>query len=245
MGKEIVYCQGCGTNLREEDFEKGRARRVENRPFCVECKPAPPPNVETPRPRKTSTGRIPITTPPGARRPVPPKAAQTRNLPLIIGGAIAALVVLMLLIVMASRSGRPRPPASSSSAAPETEAAPSPAPTDDRPDLRLAQIREIIRGDPLFARRTDVVQRMEEARREAGSRDGEVGRLRAEYDRSYEEAARRLADFARSEAERLAAQRKLDDAIRTCDDYLDSFGPAGSADAIRRLRRDLDKRRNP
>ncbi|HLF92529.1 MAG TPA: LPXTG cell wall anchor domain-containing protein, partial [Planctomycetota bacterium] len=183
MGKEIVYCQGCGTNLREEDFEKGRAHRVENRPFCVECKPAPPPKAETPRPRKTSTGRIPLATPPGARRPVLPKTAKTANLTLIIGGAIAALVVLMLLIVMASRSGRPRPPASS---APEQGTAPAPVPdagpTDDSTDVRLAQIREILRSDPLFMRRAEAVRRMDDARREAGPRAGEIDRLRADYD---------------------------------------------------------------
>ena len=26
MGRQIVYCEGCGHNLREDDFEKGRAR---------------------------------------------------------------------------------------------------------------------------------------------------------------------------------------------------------------------------
>lgn len=246
MGKEIVYCQGCGTNLREEDFEKGRAHRVENRPFCVECKPAPSPKAETPRARKTSTGRIPVATPPAARRPVPSRAAQTRNLPLLIGGVIAALLVLLILIVMASRAGRPRPPASS---APEQGAAPAPvpaaAPTDNSTDARLAQIREFLRGDPLFMRRAEAVRRMDDARREAGPRAGEIDRLRADYDRSYDEAARRLADFARGEAERLAARRKLDDAIRTCDDYLESFGPAPPAQAIRRLRQDLDRQRNP
>ncbi len=244
MGKEIVYCQGCGTNLREADFEEGRAHRMENRPFCVECKPAPSPKVETPRPRKSSTGRIPISTPSAARRPAPARAAKTRNLPLLIGGAVVALVVLMLLIVMASRGGRPRPPASS---APEKETAPAAvtAPTDDRSDTWLAQIREILRGDTLFMRRTELVRRMEDARKDAGARAGEFDRVRGEYDRSYEEAARRLADFARAEAERLAAQKRLDDAIRKCDDYLESFGPTVPAETIRRLRQDLDRRRNP
>ncbi len=41
MGKQIVYCQGCGTNLREEDFAKGRAHTFENSPYCTTCKPKP------------------------------------------------------------------------------------------------------------------------------------------------------------------------------------------------------------
>ena len=39
MGREIVYCEGCGNSLREDDFDRGKARLLDNRPFCTECRP--------------------------------------------------------------------------------------------------------------------------------------------------------------------------------------------------------------
>jgi len=36
----IMTCVECGTDLREWDFLKRRARLVENRPYCTVCKPA-------------------------------------------------------------------------------------------------------------------------------------------------------------------------------------------------------------
>jgi hypothetical protein len=36
----IMTCVECGADLREWDFLKRRARLVENRPYCRECKPA-------------------------------------------------------------------------------------------------------------------------------------------------------------------------------------------------------------
>lgn len=36
---EIVYCGGCGKVLREDDFARGRARMLDHRPWCAECKP--------------------------------------------------------------------------------------------------------------------------------------------------------------------------------------------------------------
>ena len=36
----IMTCAECGTDLREWDFLKRRARLVENRPYCTVCKPS-------------------------------------------------------------------------------------------------------------------------------------------------------------------------------------------------------------
>ena len=41
MGNPIVYCGGCGRSLREDDFTKGKAHTVDNRPYCTGCKPMP------------------------------------------------------------------------------------------------------------------------------------------------------------------------------------------------------------
>ena len=237
MGKEIVYCQGCGTNLRESDFEKGRAHVVDNRPYCSECKPLP--KTESPRPRKASTGRIPVPPPQAARRPAPARPARRSNTPLLVGGIVAAIVILMLLIVLAAGGGRTRS-ASTPAPAPEKESAPAGARRADAADGPLGRIRELIREDTLFARRAEIL-----ALFDAAPRAGDTDRLRAEYDRSFEDAAKRLADFARSEASRLASQNKPAEALRKCDEYLESFGPAPAAEPIRKLRQDIQQRRNP
>ena len=36
----IMNCDDCGTGLREWDFHRKRARLVENRPYCSDCRPA-------------------------------------------------------------------------------------------------------------------------------------------------------------------------------------------------------------
>ena len=235
MGKEIVYCQGCGTNLREGDFEKGRAHVVDNRPFCSDCKPLP--KTESPRPRKVSTGRIPVLAAPAARRPAPARPAKASNTPLLVGGIVAAIVVLMLLIVMAAGGGRTR---GASGPAPEKDNAPVPARRPEPTDGALARIRELIREDTLFARRAEIL-----ALFDAAPRAGDTDRLRAEYDRNFEDAAKRLADFARGEANRLAAQNKTSEALRKCDEYLEAFGSSATAEAIRKLRQEIQQRRNP
>ncbi len=46
MGRRIVYCEGCGLRLSEDDFQLGKAGVHLLRPFCVPCKPLPPAVVE-------------------------------------------------------------------------------------------------------------------------------------------------------------------------------------------------------
>src|SRR6185503_18172123 len=85
MGREIVYCEGCGKKLTENDFDRGKAQDYNNRPFCSTCRPitapSPPPQPEgrsTERRsatsvarRRGSTERVPLAQPPGPppRRP--------------------------------------------------------------------------------------------------------------------------------------------------------------------------------
>jgi len=48
----IMTCAECGTDLREWDFLRRRARLVENRPYCTVCKPS----VRTPIPESRAAG---------------------------------------------------------------------------------------------------------------------------------------------------------------------------------------------
>jgi len=37
MGKAITYCNTCQTQIREADFERGTAFRIEDRAYCQKC----------------------------------------------------------------------------------------------------------------------------------------------------------------------------------------------------------------
>jgi len=108
MGRQIVYCEGCGHNLREDDFEKGRARMIDNRPFCTECRPlsaaeaqaskrgsSPKLQAQGGGSRKSATGAIPVLPAP-PRRPAGQKASNP--LPVIAGVGGVALVILLVAL---------------------------------------------------------------------------------------------------------------------------------------------------
>jgi hypothetical protein len=119
MGREIVYCEGCGNSLREDDFERGKARTIDNRPFCIECRPLKAGDAEPPRrkksssqipaapPRKTSTGAIPIVAAP-ARRPAP-ATKQSNPLP-VIAGVVGVVFIVLIFAITGGSTRRPAPP---------------------------------------------------------------------------------------------------------------------------------------
>jgi hypothetical protein len=134
MGKRIVYCGGCGKSLLEDDFGRGKASIVDDRPYCSDCRPAgikaetpaPPPARVTPPPQKIATSRLPVP-PPTQRRTASPAPSRQA----LWAGAGVGLAVLVILAV-ALASGGPKkppepPPPPPSTAAPKT-AATSPSP---------------------------------------------------------------------------------------------------------------------
>jgi len=122
MGQEILYCSRCQTRLMGNDLERGTAIRVGNTVACKDCAPevllALPPEQrpQTPKPRKTSTGRIPIIRPPSgvssrasARREEPPPPPKS-NANVWIGVGVGGVALVLLLAMMSSGgSDRSRP----------------------------------------------------------------------------------------------------------------------------------------
>src|SRR5438105_1779673 len=112
MGKAIVYCQTCGNSLYEDDFDRGRASRIDNRPYCAACRPAttpvpekppapppvlppsPPPPPPPPPPRRAISDRIPIVRPPSTARipksTVAPRSNSALLWIIVIVGFVAA-----------------------------------------------------------------------------------------------------------------------------------------------------------
>jgi len=122
MGREIVYCEGCGKRLTEDDFSRGKAQDHDNRPFCSDCKPVtappPPPSSQTKERtterrsggtssarRRGSTERMPFAQPPPpspARRAS--EAGANKHIGLYVAGGLAALVLIVVAVSMNGRS---------------------------------------------------------------------------------------------------------------------------------------------
>jgi hypothetical protein len=102
----------------------------------------------------------------------------------------------------------------------------------------LARVRAIRESDLMFERREEVLKLLRGA-----SGRGEADRLLAEYERQYEDTAARLADFARSEALRLAEKRKFAEAIASLDGLPAAFRDSQAAKPLGSLRSDLERRR--
>ena len=117
MGREIVYCEGCGKRLTEDDFDRGKAQDHDNRPFCSTCRPISSPAPEPPPPapgpgdkraterrggtsphvrRRGATERIPMAQAPnpGSIR----RNASAPNVALYVGVGLAALVLIVVAV---------------------------------------------------------------------------------------------------------------------------------------------------
>jgi hypothetical protein len=155
MGREIVYCEGCGKRLTEDDFDRGKAQDHENRPFCSSCRPvtAPPPpppkpsaaerraterrmaNASTSVRRRGATERVPLAQPPGAPARRPASDLGGSRIALYVGGGLAALVLIVVAVANNARDAEPPP-------LPQTVAPPIRPPTEHRPSpLEVAEER--------------------------------------------------------------------------------------------------------
>jgi hypothetical protein len=142
MGRQIVYCEGCGNSLREDDFEKGRGRTIDNRPYCTECRPFKEGEGESasrrvssakipaqPPQRKTSTGHIPIVPAP-RRMPAPAKQPNQVLIYAAVGGVVFLLLVFAVTQSGPKRVPPPEPPPPPLVEIPTRRAPPDPPPRD-------------------------------------------------------------------------------------------------------------------
>ena len=231
VGKEISYCHTCGHRVDRAFLHDGRR-------FCETCRPAEAMS-EVPIKRQSST-RL-RQQPPAPRRET--TRIRKRNPVPILVGAAAVIALAIGIAIAAGQSPPPAPPAPSPAAAPAPDPPAPKAPTVPSIDETLARIRELRESDLLYEKRPEIVRMLKDLAGRAGSRLEEVDQVAAEYDRTYEEAAARLADFTRSEAQRMAAKQKLTEAIDRLDGYPQPFQASRAAESIRRLKQDLERRR--
>jgi hypothetical protein len=221
MGKRIVYCAGCGRSLSEDEFGKGRASVQDDRPWCSDCRPAPQaPAAAAPPPQKISNSRLPAAPPSTQRRvAAPPKPGPG----LWIGLGAGAAVGLALVIALSSGGAKPpvltKPPDNIVNIPAPKPPPPKPRSEQDerveremrerkekedarRFDEFLAEIRRTFQKDRRNERGAEIERMLETARKSAGAKAAEVGRLQEEYRAWVADARRRQS---------LVAHWKLDE----------------------------------
>lgn len=243
MGKEISYCRSCGHRLLVNESEQNRVYVHDGRRFCERCCPAGAvPEVPAPTaPRRQTSTRL-------RQQPPAPRPRETTRIrkrsPLPLALSAAAVLALGIGIAVAA-GGSPPPPAPpdrNKIATQICDAAPA-APPAPSIDETLARVREMRQSDLLFERRDDIVRLLRDLAGRSGPRLEEVDLVAAEYDRKFEEAAARLADFTRSEALRMASKQKFAEAIDRVDGFPATFRASKAAESLRLLRQDLERRR--
>jgi hypothetical protein len=200
MGRPIVYCDACGVLLRDEEFERGRAFTVENRSYCLACRPEGAPAAAPRAASPSSSQRIPVTgaTPRRALAAVAPPRRKASALPWIaVGGAVGLVGLLALASMSAGPPSPPEPPAAprpappSFARAPEARSVPPPAPREAAADERqqeaqrdrfCADVRGMIReAKDAGAKRAEIEGRIRGAEQAWGKRK-DFDDLRAELE---------------------------------------------------------------
>ncbi len=125
MGRLIVYCDGCGERIVEEQIEKGKAHQENGRYFCNVCRPLSP-SVGTKVPAAHAqayahgSGTIKSTQhasrPPAHSKP-PTRRSTVSQTPMIVGIGVAAVAILGLVFVFGGSRERVEPAAATLPAA--------------------------------------------------------------------------------------------------------------------------------
>jgi len=199
VGKEIVYCEICGTRILEREFEQGKAITLLNKHYCMNCKQDAVQNIavedfsterlesEIPKHESTSRMRAPNlkerTPHRGSSAHLPHPGPRRPSKILWIAGALG-LFVLALTAFLLLRS--------SPSSSPDPERIEMPKGEQSWKSLRAALERA--EADRNYDAALAAIDR---ARPDlAGSRyEAEVSRLRGEYESKKKE--RKVLDLLR------------------------------------------------
>jgi hypothetical protein len=204
VGKQIVYCNACGSRLKEDDFARGRAHEVDFQSFCTRCRPAAAvaaPPAARPLARRPSSSSIPAqprrpssASIPAQPAPPPPLPASRRHVGWIAAAAAVAVLAAGSLFLFGGKEAPKAPPPEPSSPAP-------PGAADAGPMIALLEDLQSSSGDSSrVLRRCDELEPLVRGTRyEAKLREI---RRRAQESELTVDAGRRL-DFALAEARKL------------------------------------------
>ena len=243
MGKEISYCQVCGARLGVGGAPDQQVYVHEGRRYCSACRPERATARLPLSDRRTSSTRLRSQLP-AARAKDTSRVRKGKGAPWAIAAGLALASAIGIALAAGGRT--PALPAVAAKASPPTELR-EPAPKPEAGpalDELLGRIRELRRSDLMFERRDEVRRLLGQASGRAGGRLEEIDLVSADYDRAFEEAAARLADFTRSEAVRMASKQKLAEAIERLDGFPAVFQSSKAAGPLKQLREDYERRRS-
>lgn len=138
MGTGLVYCGDCGKRLGDQDFNRAQAQYIDDRPYCLACRPLASPAAESkakyPRPAHPPPREVAAATT-TTRRAVRPVESQESKRLVLIGGAIAGGAVVLLLVILLFVGGGSTPAPTPLPPNPDANrgkgpVAPTPPPTD-------------------------------------------------------------------------------------------------------------------
>lgn len=194
----IQYCDKCGMRVSEADLQNGRAMAQGETVTCEKCRPAAAPMVPPPTqivsvaprsPARRGTSVMPAAQRGTTARPdaLPHPAAGSQNLPLIVGGIAAGLLLLPVLYFIM----RPATPAPASKPAVVETKLHAPQPVKTEPP----------RGTPETAAKTaatatppaDEPDAAEESRRQEAAADKAYDELIRFHGLETEDKAGRIA----------------------------------------------------
>ncbi len=223
MGKEIVYCSGCGKLIREDDFARGRASTHEARPFCGACRPAAPP---PPPPRAAAR---PVTARAAAPPPAPDARPFLRRKGVVLGGGAAAAAVLLAAILVLALAGGPDAP---------------PAPAPDPAVLALQELEGLassgLEPEALLRRLAEARPRLAGTAHEPALRRLEEAARKAKEERERGAKLEALLETARRLHEGDAAFAKKDAVLALFESALEAAGPR--RDEVAALREIYEKK---
>jgi hypothetical protein len=234
---EIVYCGGCGKALREDDFSRGQARVLDNRPWCAECRPPDKKPITSAIPaagaRKSgSSAKHPRVSSGTVRREAP---AAGSNRGLFIGLGIAGAGLLLLLAYMASGGGTPPsvtlpPPRRTPDPLP-----PNPASADAERLLKeLEALASLSPADRILARCEEIRSKMRGTPQEKRFQEIELAAIDQKKTRDQEGRLTRELEELRKLIDEDPRFAKYDDVIRRFKAVKTAAG-SRSAEVDRRL----------
>jgi hypothetical protein len=242
VGKEISYCQICGKRLGVGEAVENQVYVHEGRRYCSACRPdRATAKIPAPERRKSSTKlRVPL---PAARVKETTRVRKRPGPAFAVAAGLALASAIGIAIAAGGRTPEPLPAAKPALATPIVSPVPK---VDAGPTLDelLVRIRELRQSDLMFERHDEIRRLLTDAAGKAGPRLEEVDLLAADYDRRFEEAAARLADFTRAEAARMAGKQKFSEAVERLDGFPAAFQSSKAAGPLKRLREDYERRRS-
>jgi hypothetical protein len=105
----------------------------------------------------------------------------------------------------------------------------------------LEDVRKVREGDPKFEQNAEVRAKLQAALEIAGARKGEVERLREDYEKALDTAARHIADARRADARRLAGQKKYVEAAAKIDEYPEALRGTKHWAELEALRKEYER----